>query len=228
MTGTEASGTTPVTDDTPARVRNPWGQGDRLRGEILAAAGKLLGELGGVEGLTLRGVARAAGIAPASIYAHFADKNELVAALVEHEYERMLAVLREVDDRNPVRRVRAQLHAFCRYTMDNPGSYRLLFGRRPVRPDGGRTGGASLVDSIATALRDCEQAGARLRLPAERAAIVLIVGAHGRVGIQQARGDADLVDAVLGFADELLALVFEDPEDPESVVAADSFEDDPH
>ena len=205
MTGTE----TPETDETPARVRNPWGQGDRLRGEILAAAGRLLGELGGVEGLTLRGVARAAGIAPASIYAHFADKNELVAGLVEHEYERMVGVLREVADPHPVRRVRAQLHAFCRYTMENPGSYRMLFGRR-VRPTG--VSGVSLVDPIVAALRDCERGGGRLRLPAERAGIVLIVGVHGRVAIQQSRGDTDQIDAVLGFVDELLALVFEDPE----------------
>jgi len=210
VTGTETSSDPDsATDETPARVRNPWGQGDRLRGEILAAAGRLLGELGGVEGLTLRGVARAAGIAPASIYAHFADKNELVAGLVEHEYQRMAGVLRAVEDPHPVRRVRAQLHAFCRYTLGHPGAYRMLFGR-PARPDGDHSR-ESVVDPIIEALHDCERGGGRLRLPAERAAIVLIVGVHGRVAIQQSRGDTDEVDAVLAFADELLALVFEDP-----------------
>jgi AcrR family transcriptional regulator len=58
----------------PHRTRNPWGQGERLRAEILQAAARLLSELGGEQGLSIRGVARAVGIAPASMYKHFADK----------------------------------------------------------------------------------------------------------------------------------------------------------
>jgi AcrR family transcriptional regulator len=207
------TGTNSTADDaaTRPRARNPWGQGDRLRGEILAAAGRLLGELGGVDGLTLRGVARQAGIAPASIYAHFADKTELVVAIVDHEYDQLVGRLREVgdgiDEADPVGRVRAQLHAFCRYSMANPGLYRLLFGRSR---HGGASPARSLVDLLEGSLSACERAGVRLRLPAERAAIVLIVGAHGRVAIHQARGDADAVELVLAFADELLGLVFSD------------------
>ena len=78
---------------TGGRVRNPWGQGERLRTEILLAAGDLLGDLGTVDGLTLRGVARQAGIAPASIYAHFPDRSALIAALLEHEYLRVVELL---------------------------------------------------------------------------------------------------------------------------------------
>jgi AcrR family transcriptional regulator len=197
------------------RVRNPWGQGDRLRGEILSAAGRLLGELGGVDGLTLRGVARQAGIAPASIYAHFTDKTELVVAVVDHEYgqlvDRLRAVGQDVPETDPVGRVRAQLHAFCRHAMDNPGLYRLLFGRSD-RHSSARP--SALMDLLVGSLSACERAGVRLRLRAERAAIVLIVGAHGRVAIQQVREDTDKVDIVLDFADELLSLVIDD-EEPE-------------
>lgn len=202
------SGTDSSTDPGgPARVRNPWGQGDRLRGEILVAASRLLGELGGVEGLTVRGVARQAGIAPAGIYAHFADKNALVDAVAGHEYERLVGVLRAADGPDPVARLRAKLHAFCHYAMGNPGLYRLLFGR-VSRRDAGRAG--SLLEAFTVALRGCEQAGYRLRLPAERAAMVLIVGTHGRAAIQQDRSEVERIDVVLGFADELLSLVFED------------------
>ncbi|ELS51130.1 TetR/AcrR family transcriptional regulator [Streptomyces viridochromogenes] len=73
MTGTHSPTYGSDNSQTRPRVRNRWGQGDRLRDEVLAAAGRLLGELGGVEGLTLRGVAGAVGVAPSSIYAHFAD-----------------------------------------------------------------------------------------------------------------------------------------------------------
>ena len=52
-------------------------------------------------------------------------------------------------------------------------------------------------------------AGARLRLPVERAAIVLTVGTHGRVAISQARSAGDAEAVVVEFVDELLSLVFE-------------------
>jgi AcrR family transcriptional regulator len=190
---------------TGGRVRNPWGQGDRLRTEILVAAGDLLGDLGTVDGLTLRGVARQAGIAPASIYAHFPDRSALVAALLEHEYQRVVDLLRQAGEQpgDAVRRLRAQVHAFCRYSMANPGMYRLIFGRDRT---GQRTSAHTLVDQLAAGLLACERDGLRLRLPAERAAIVLVVGAHGRVAISYTRSDTE--EQVLAFVDELLTLVF--------------------
>ena len=190
---------------TGGRVRNPWGQGERLRTEILVAAGDLLGDLGTVDGLTLRGVARQAGIAPASIYAHFPDRSALIAALLEHEYLRVVELLRQAGEQpgDALSRLRSQLHAFCRYSMANPGTYRLIFGaRRPDQPVSART----LVDQLAAGLLACEREGAALRLPAERAAIVLVVGAHGRVAISHTRADGEA--QVLAFVDELLTLVF--------------------
>ena len=86
---------------TSQRVRNPWGQGERLRLEILAAAARLLSELGGEQGLTIRGVARAAGIAPASIYQHFSDKAALVKGLVAYDYEQLSAAMSAADRQCP-------------------------------------------------------------------------------------------------------------------------------
>lgn len=193
--------------DGGARVRNPWGQGERLRAEILAAAGQLLGELGTVDGLTLRGVARRAQIAPASIYTQFADKAALIAALLAHEQERVADLMRQAgaeaaDPANPIGVVRAQLDAFCRYSLASPGHYRLMFG-----PHGGPMLG-TLVEQLSTTLAAC--AGARLRLPADRAAIVLLVGTHGRVAISHAQAERDAEGRVLRFVDELVGLVFDD------------------
>ncbi len=190
------------------RVRNPWGQGERLRAEILAAAGQLLGELGTVDGLTLRGVARRAGIAPASIYTQFADKAALIDALLAHEQERVADLMRQAgartaDPANPVGLVRAQLDAFCRYSLASPGHYRLMFG-----PHGGPMLG-TLMEQLSTTLAEC--AGARLRLPADRAAIVLLVGAHGRVALSHSQGEHDAEGKVLRFVDELVGLVFDGP-----------------
>jgi AcrR family transcriptional regulator len=195
------------------RTRNPWGQGDRLRTEILVAAGQLLGELGTVDGLTLRGVARLVGIAPASIYAHFSDKSGLIDALVEYEYDRMVNLMAAAaaDAVNAMDRLRAQVHAFCRYSMENPGHYRVIFGLRMRRSEHERSSARSLVDLLSAALLACERDGARLRLPADRAAIVLVVGAHGRVAISDARVEDEAESLVFAFVDELVSLVFDTP-----------------
>ena len=173
------------------RVRNRWGQGVRLRAEILAAAGQLLGELGTADGLTLRGVARQAGIAPASVYTQFADRVALIDALVADEQERVAGLMRQAGAAaGPAGHadvIRAQLYAFCRYMLAHPGHYRLMFGRH----DDPRTPAArALVEQLVVTLAEGEGEGegAPLRLPADRAAMVLLVGTLGAVAIGQHRG----------------------------------------
>jgi hypothetical protein len=107
-----------------------------------------------------------------------------------------------------VDRLRAQLHAFCRYALANPGHYRVMFGLRSSRskqPSPAR----ALISSLTQGLDACQEAGARLRLPAERAAIVLVVGTHGRVAISHTRTEDE--QRVFDFADELFSLVFDTP-----------------
>ncbi|RYY80930.1 MAG: HTH-type transcriptional repressor FabR [Moraxellaceae bacterium] len=73
--------TTPITD-----LENRVPQGRRVsisRTEIIDAALHLLGPHRGVSSLSLREVAREAGIAPNSFYRHFRDIDELAIALIE-------------------------------------------------------------------------------------------------------------------------------------------------
>jgi AcrR family transcriptional regulator len=201
---------------TAQRVPNPWGQGERLRTEILDAAVRLFSELDGEEALTIRGVARAAGIAPASIYQHFADKAALVRGVVEHDYERLSAVMRAADESvgedDVVGRVRAQMHAYCRFAIANPGHYRLMLGNRRIsgRAPGQRPQGPllSIVEAVIEAFERCDRAGERLRLPSERAAVMVFVGTHGRVALYHSDPGGDGVDRLLAFVDELISLVF--------------------
>jgi AcrR family transcriptional regulator len=206
-----------VTDKTgltAQRVRNPWGQGERLRTEILDAAVRLFSELDGEEALTIRGVARAVGIAPASIYQHFADKAALVRGVVEYDYERLSAAMREADEStdDAVGRVRAQMHAYCRFAIANPGHYRLMLGNRRVTgPEGGPPQGPlrSIVDAVVAAFERCEQAGRTLRLPSDRAAVMVFVGTHGRVALYHSNPQADAAERILPFVDELISLVLD-------------------
>ena len=199
----------------PPRTRNRWGEGERLRAEILDAAGRLLSELGGEDGLTIRGVARAVGIAPASIYQHFSDRNALVRGLLEHEFARlrarMTAADEETDPADVVGRVHAQLHAYCAFAIANPGLYRLMLSRGGVRrpadapPEGPLM---DVIDLLTAAFDRCDAAGHRLRVPSRRAAVLVFVGAHGRVALLHSNPRERGADLVGPFVDELVELVF--------------------
>lgn len=202
-------------DLTSQRTRNPWGQGEKLRTEILDAAARLLSELGSEEGLTIRGVARAVGIAPASIYQHFADKAELVRGLVAYDYELLGARMQEADESVPaddvLARLRAQMNAYCQFAIDNPGHYRLIYNNRERAAASEQTPLGQLVLRIRAAVERCADAGHALRLPAQRAAITVFVGTHGRVALYHAAPDAgEGAVGIHSFVDELISLVFVD------------------
>ena len=68
---------------SPVQVPTPGRKPVIVREDILAAALKLVGPERSVSTLSLREVAREAGIAPNSFYRHFRDMDELAVALIE-------------------------------------------------------------------------------------------------------------------------------------------------
>ena len=110
------------------RRRNPRGQGDRLRADIIEAASRLLADPAAPP-LTLRGVARAAGVAATSVYLHFADTDALVLAVADQHFGEMLAVQQAARDAAgpPRAAVRAMALAYCDFGLANPGLYQVMF-----------------------------------------------------------------------------------------------------
>ncbi|MGY2062927.1 helix-turn-helix domain-containing protein, partial [Nocardia gipuzkoensis] len=74
---------------TPRR-RNARGQGSALRHEIVAAATRLTEEVESEAELTLRSIARAAGVSAPSIYPHFPDREAVLRAMAEAGWEEMV------------------------------------------------------------------------------------------------------------------------------------------
>ncbi|NUR86667.1 MAG: TetR/AcrR family transcriptional regulator [Nonomuraea sp.] len=109
------------------RQRNRRGEGDLLRGELVEAATRLLAATGDAEALTLRAVAREAGIAAPSIYRHFADRDALVREVVDACFERLDDALTAAMAAEPGAELRACCLAYCRFGLDNPGLYGILF-----------------------------------------------------------------------------------------------------
>jgi len=69
------------------------------REDIIAAALKLLGPSRSVSTLSLREVAREAGIAPNSFYRHFRDMDELAVALIDMAGESLRQIIGEARQR---------------------------------------------------------------------------------------------------------------------------------
>ena len=63
------------------RTRNKRGEGAQLRTDIVRAAARLLDE-GTEQNVTLRSVAREAGVSAPSIYSHFADTDACVSPVL--------------------------------------------------------------------------------------------------------------------------------------------------
>jgi AcrR family transcriptional regulator len=120
----------------PSRRRNPRGQGERLRDDIIEAASRLLSDPGAPP-LTLRGVARQAGVAATSVYLHFADLDSLILAVAERRFGELVRLQDEARDENtdPCQQVRAGCLAYCEFGLAQPGHYQVMFANPLPMPE---------------------------------------------------------------------------------------------
>jgi AcrR family transcriptional regulator len=197
---------------TPGRPRNPQGTGGRLRDELIAAAARLLDRTGDEEALTLRAVAREAGVAAPSVYLHFASKDALIRAVVAAHFAelRQAIVAAAATEDEPATRLRTACLAYCRFGLERPGAYRVLF-QTPRRiesdqpPDQftyvGREAFATLVDGIAA----CMAAGVAPPGDPTRVATTVWAGLHGIVSLRQTLPRFPSWPPVAAMVDDLLA-----------------------
>jgi AcrR family transcriptional regulator len=106
---------------TSRRRKRSYHHGD-LRPALLRAAADVL-EKQGLEALTLRDVARRAGVSHNAPYRHFRDRDALLAATAEEGF-RALAGALEGKSGN------AMGEAYVRFALANPARFRLMFGGR--------------------------------------------------------------------------------------------------
>ena len=131
-----------MTASAPARVAptrrpNPRGEGDRLRVELLEAAADLLAEHGSVDAVSLRAVARRAGVSATAVYRHFADHGELTRAAVRYCWEGfadVFAVALAPGDGppDPFDDFRRCGLAYARFAHEHPGRYVVMFSHHDL------------------------------------------------------------------------------------------------
>lgn len=103
----------------------PYHHGD-LRSALLAAAEQLIDE-GDAGAISLREVARRAGVSAPATYRHFRDKEALLAALAQKGFDDFGVALTEAvsatDDA-----LAAMGQAYVRFAVARPGRFRLMYG----------------------------------------------------------------------------------------------------
>lgn len=105
---------------------------DRNRAGILSAARRLVAERG-VDGFSLRAVARQTGYAPGAVYTYFKSKEALLAAVGSDATAALATYLERVPIEGPARdRLVALSDAYLRFAADEPERYRAAFGRLTV------------------------------------------------------------------------------------------------
>ena len=101
-------------------------RGDRAHREILTAARTVLLERG-VDGLSLREVARRADYSPSALYNHFADKDALLAAVAMECVGTLGRYLGAVPPGPAVPRLHALGLAYAAFAEENPAEYAVIF-----------------------------------------------------------------------------------------------------
>ncbi|MGB3892696.1 MAG: TetR/AcrR family transcriptional regulator [Mycolicibacter sinensis] len=113
---------------SPTRRRNLRGHGALLREEILAAAARVIDGADSEGEVSLRRIAREAGIAAPSVYAHFEDRDRVLEAVAELSW---VQVSEEIADQvqaatDPRERLLIGCRVYVSFAQRHPLRYALM------------------------------------------------------------------------------------------------------
>lgn len=184
-----------------------------MRLQILTAAGELLDENGGEEAVTLRAVARRAGIAAPSIYAHFPSAQAILLALAQDAFTELTEqlVVGASTEPDPVVRLRAVSAAYLHFAAARPQRYRVMFGGvwdvaralddAAITEADASVLGRNVLAVIIEALQACADAGRSSSTDPYADAVALWLGLHGladqRVAATAFPWPADIADRLV-------------------------------
>ncbi|MGO9219427.1 MAG: TetR/AcrR family transcriptional regulator [Streptosporangiaceae bacterium] len=182
------------------RQRNARGQGARLTEDIVTGALALIERSGSAEAVTLRAVAREVGISAPSIYAHFADRDAIVMAVVLRVFDELAGAIERGSasaPQDPVERLVAGCGEYVGYGLAHPARYGVLFSGPhgtpqdycapvPLGPEG-RTVlefGAEAFALLVQGIEDCAEAGASASTDVMADSTAVWVALHGAVTLR--------------------------------------------
>jgi AcrR family transcriptional regulator len=188
-----------------------------LRSALLEAALNVINE-SGPQQLTIREVARRAGVSHTAPYRHFADMDELIRAVVEQSFELMQQTLRDrkaAAPQDPLNQFAASGQAYIDFGLQYPAYYRVMYSGDLLSSTGQQSLQHTSSDTFSEMVRDMETCQ-KLNIlrpgdPAKQA-LAIISTVHGFVTLV----NDNRVDALLGedfdveeARDSVMAAIFE-------------------
>ena len=169
-----------------------------MRNRILDAAQAIIVKEG-FAALTMRHLAAAIEYSAASLYLHFEDRRAIARELSRRGYASLLAALQSgLKPTTPETAIRSLGHAYARFGVEHPETYRLILmeapeyvaavfeGQQPYDPDDPATQCFALVVDAAERLRRA----AHSRIPTRHIAESFWCGLHGIVSLKLTCGTA--------------------------------------
>jgi AcrR family transcriptional regulator len=115
--------------DEAMPAAKPYHHGD-LRNALIKRAAEVLEE-SGADDLSLRSLAKDVGVAHPAVYRHFADKQELMATVLEQAYRRLAQdYLVKAASEDPILRLQDIAAAYLEFAFDYPNTFLAMGGRR--------------------------------------------------------------------------------------------------
>jgi AcrR family transcriptional regulator len=161
----------------PLRRRNARGSGALLREEIVAAATDLLDAANNEADVTLRRIACATGITAPAIYAHFPDRNAVLAEIAERSWQQVIADIGQQAGTatTPAARLLRGCQSYVDYAQRFPMRYALMTQADDISP-----AARQALDVVTRALANCRTApGQPSPQAAARTAAALSTALHG-------------------------------------------------
>lgn len=138
------------------RARNARGEGSKLREQLLRATTEILSEAGDANAVSVRAIARRAGVSPTALYLQFPDRDALVAAAVDDGFEAFNTALMEAVavPAEPRDRLQAMGRAYLEFSVQQPALYAILFSARRPLVDKQQTPRDQAFDGLVALLRE--------------------------------------------------------------------------
>jgi AcrR family transcriptional regulator len=181
---------------------------DTTRDRLVNAATELL-DAGGPAAVTLREVGKRAGVSHNAPYKHFADKEDLLAAIAARELSQPRRGAPAPRDQAPIDVLRAMMHAYVRWATRHPARFKLAFGTWSKGSDELAEAATHARSALVTAVAGAQDANELPQGDPERVAALILAVTHGAVDLalsghlaRRGKGHADpgdLIDDLLRY-----------------------------
>ena len=159
-----------------------------LKNALIKGGVEILGEEG-VSGLTLRKVAKRAGVSHSAPYAHFKDRHSLIAAISTEGFRQLYdaldaAVLAHADD--PREQLVEAAWAYVQFALNNTDTFKIMFSgvleKEKDYPSFIEISGKTF-ERVVDIVRACQNAGILRPGPSELVAVSVWGQVHGIISL---------------------------------------------